>query len=157
MRNIKLTYLLSKYFLSFVQCATVSQYYLSFFVSVVFLSWQNFISTRLLCNNYLQNLILTVVVVVPRLWKLCDGMTFVNLELHFWGILGFTSIILLWIRNFEKNWTTPTPPKTSSFEQRCVQRKGLRLNCRDLSDLFDLVRIVMLSGLDLSDLPISAI
>ena len=44
--------------------------------------------------------------------------------------------------------------RTSSFEQRCVQRKGLRLNCKDMSDS---VRLVRFAGLDLSDLPISAI
>ena len=103
--------------------------------------------------------------VVPHLWELCDGITFVILELHFWDLvhcllisfcfgseilkkigppqpqkkpkntqkktygfsrwdnlptlwvrrLGFgtvfTNIILLWIRNFEENLTTPTPKK----------------------------------------------
>ena len=104
-----------------------------------------------------------------NLWKLCDYITFVDLDLEVWDLvqcllisfcfgseilvqfgqpqppkntpkppkhfeyelmetlrlynfcrfgargLGFgtvfTNIILLWIRNFEKNWTTPTPPK----------------------------------------------
>merc|ERR1712208_52110 len=100
-----------------------------------------------------------------HLWKLCDFVTFVILELHFWNLvqcllisfcfgseilkkirppqppkkpkippkktygfsrwdnlptlgvrrLGFgtvfTNIVLLWIRNFEKNRTTPTPQK----------------------------------------------
>ena len=105
-----------------------------------------------------------------NLWKLCDYVTYVNLELEVWHLvqcllisfcfgseilvqfgqpqppkntpktpkhfeyelmetlrlynfcrfgargLGFgtvfTNIILLWIRNFEKNWSIPTPPKT---------------------------------------------
>merc|ERR1712212_551627 len=104
-----------------------------------------------------------------NLWKLCDYVTFVDLELEVWNLvqpllisfclgseylvqlglpqppkntpkppkhfkyelmetlrlynfcncgatlLGFgtlfTNFILLWIRNFEKNWTTPTPQK----------------------------------------------
>merc|ERR1712212_567773 len=102
---------------------------------------------------------------VPHLWKLCDGITSVILELLFWDLINcllitfcfgseilkkigppqppkktkklqkktygfsrwdilpmliarrlgfgtvFTNIILLWIRNFEKNRTTPTPKK----------------------------------------------
>jgi len=110
--------------------------------------------------------------VVPQLWELCDGITSVILELHFWDLvhcllisfcfgseilkkigppqppkktkkpqkktygfsrwdilptlwvrrLGFgtvfTNIILLWIRNFEENPTTPTPKKTQKTPKK---------------------------------------
>ena len=112
------------------------------------------------------------------LWKLCDYITSVNLELHFWDLvqcllisfcfgseilvqfgqpqppkntpkppkhfeyelmetlrlynfcrfgargLGFgtvfTNIILLWIRNFEKNRTTPTPKKYPKLPKHLI-------------------------------------
>merc|ERR1712212_725274 len=109
---------------------------------------------------------------VPQLWELCNGITFVILELHFWDLvhcllisfcfgseilkkigppnpkkktkkpqkrtygfsrwdilpmliakrLGFgtvfTNIILLWIRYFGKNRTTPTPKKKTKKPQK---------------------------------------
>merc|ERR1712212_815607 len=122
--------------------------------------------------------------VVPHLWKLCDGIISVILELHFWDLahcllisfcfgseilkkigppqpqkkpkkpqkktygfsrwdilpmliarrLGFgtvfTNIILLWIRNFEKNRTTPTPKKT---QKRLMDfHDGISCQCFEL-------------------------
>ena len=52
-------------------------------------------------------------------------------------------------RKTKKNWGDQMSDKTSSFEPRCLQRKGLRLNCRERFS--DLVRFVRIAGLDLSD------
>merc|ERR1711947_67464 len=51
-------------------------------------------------------------VVVPRLWKLCNGITFVILELHFWDLVHCLLISFCFGSEIlKKNRTTPTPKK----------------------------------------------
>merc|ERR1712055_526609 len=50
--------------------------------------------------------------VVPQLWELCDGITFVILELHFWDLVHCLLISFCFgSKILKKNRTTPTPPK----------------------------------------------
>ena len=83
-----------------------------------FLSRRNFISTRLYvlpdwcrrsssfvqCATFMETL------------RLCNFCNFGATLLGF-GIV-FTNIILLWIRNSEKNWATPTPKKTKKKNKK---------------------------------------
>ena len=47
-----------------------------------------------------------------------DGITFQRFELEGWDLVVFTNIILLWIRNFEENPTTPTPKKNQKTPKK---------------------------------------
>merc|ERR1712212_1362569 len=45
----------------------------------------------------------------------------------------FTNIILLWIRNFEKNWTTPTPKKNQKTPKKDMDfHDGISCQCFEL-------------------------
>ena len=50
--------------------------------------------------------------------RLCNFCNFGATLLEFGTV--FTNIILLWIRNFEKNWTTPTPQKCPKTPQNTL-------------------------------------
>ena len=77
---------------------------------IVFLSRRNFISTRLQvlpdwcrsCPSF---------VVVPRLWKLCNGITSVILELHFWDLVHCLLISFCFGSEILKKIRPPEPPK----------------------------------------------
>jgi hypothetical protein len=58
----------------------------------------------------------------------------------------FTNIILLWIRNFEKNPTTPTPKKTEKKKQKRLMdfRNGISCQRFELEG-WDLVQCLLIS------------
>merc|ERR1712208_1723 len=58
----------------------------------------------------------------------------------------FTNIILLWIRNFEKNRTTPTPKKTQKTPKKRLMdfHDGITCQCFELEG-WDLVQCLLIS------------
>merc|ERR1712183_1187914 len=138
---------------------------------------------------------------VPHLWKLCDGITSVILELPFWDLvhcllisfcfgseilkkigppqpkkktkkpqkktygfsqwdilpmliakrLGFgtvfTNIVLLWIRYFEKNRTTPTPKKNPKNPKKRLMDFHDGISCQRFElEGWDLVQCLLISS-----------
>ena len=71
-------------------------------------TYNEFVGFQKQLANYNQNWLISLQ------WdNFCDfGATFLG-----FGTL-FTNIILLWIRNFEKNRTTPTPKKTQKTPKK---------------------------------------
>merc|ERR1712090_74099 len=49
--------------------------------------------------------------VVPQLWELCDGITFVILELHFWDLVHCLLISFCFGSEILKKIGPPQPPK----------------------------------------------
>jgi len=107
-------------FLSFFLSVFLS-FFLSFFLFThlpFFLS--AIISIYLFCldeipfrRDYKSCRIGVVVVVddVPHLWKLCDGITFVILELHFWDLVHCLLISFCFGSEILKKIGPPQPPK----------------------------------------------
>ena len=55
---------------------------------------------------------------VPHLWKLCDGITFVILELHFWDLVHCSLISFCSISEILKKIGPPQPPKKTKNPQK---------------------------------------
>ena len=51
---------------------------------------------------------------IPHLWKLCDGITFVVLELHFWDLVHCFLISFCFGSEILKNIGPPQPPKKTT-------------------------------------------
>ena len=58
----------------------------------------------------------------------------------------FTNIILLWIQNFEENWTTPTPQKKQKKNQKRLMDflDGITFHCFEVEG-WDLVQCLPIS------------
>ena len=55
--------------------------------------------------------VVVVVDVIPHLWKLCDGITFVILELHFWDLVHCLLISFCFGSEILKKIGPPQPPQ----------------------------------------------
>merc|ERR1712208_227801 len=55
---------------------------------------------------------------VPHLWKLCDGITFVVLELHFWDLVHCLLISFCFGSEISKKIGPPQPQKETKKPQK---------------------------------------
>merc|ERR1712208_49002 len=85
--------------------------------------------------------------VVPHLWKLCDGITSVILELHFWDLVHCLLISFCFGSEIlKKNRTTPTPKKNQKTPKKRLMDFHDGISCQRFElEGWDLVQCLLIS------------
>merc|ERR1712212_1052575 len=88
---------------------------------------------------------------VPHLWKLCDGITSVILELHFWDLVHCLLISFCFGSEILKKIGPPQPPKKTKKLPNKFVRTKMRLKLGTKINLSEICQICQIDLSDLSD------